>query len=444
MSLKIGLISLGCDKNLVDSEFMLGILKKDGFEITSREEEAEVIIINTCGFIEAAKQESIDAILEMAKLKDIGNCKFLIATGCLAQRYKDELLVEIPELDAVVGTGDFNKITEVIENLKDSKVHLTENSSFLDYDIDHRVRIYPYISFVKIAEGCNSHCSYCAIPRIRGRYRSRSIPILRNEVEMLISKGVKEINLVAQDTTNYGIDIYHKPCLDKLLEELIQIPGDFIIRILYAYPTNIDDSLLEMIKSSPKIAKYLDIPLQHINNRILRLMNRPMDSNSIKQLIYKIKNTISDITLRTTFIVGFPTETELEFEELLDFVKCFELDRVGAFTYSQEDGTYAATLKPQISREIKDSRYDKLMILQRGISRNKNKLLKNRVINVLAEKYDAENKLFIGRSEREAPLVDGIIAFKGQCKLGQVYPVKITKTFDYDLLGEVNSNFKST
>jgi ribosomal protein S12 methylthiotransferase len=272
LSAKIGFISLGCDKNLVDSEYMLGILKKHNYKITNDEEEAEIIIINTCGFINDAKQESIDTILETAQLKKTGKLKHLIAAGCLAQRYKSELLREIPELDAIVGTGDFDKIHEVIEQLDSKRIELTDNKSFLDYDIGNRIRVYPYISFVKIAEGCDNCCSYCAIPLIKGHYKSRKISTIKEEVENLVAEGVKEINLVAQDTTNYGVDIYGKPSLPKLLEELVKIREDFIIRILYAYPTNINKELLDVIKNNNKIAKYLDIPLQHINDRILKLI----------------------------------------------------------------------------------------------------------------------------------------------------------------------------
>jgi len=335
LTIKIGFISLGCDKNLVDSEYMLGILKKHNYTITNNENEAQIIIINTCGFIKEAKQESIDTILEMAQLKKLGKCKLLIATGCLAQRYKSELLTEIPELDAVIGTGDFDKICEVIQQLDSNKINLTNNYSFIDYDIHNRVRIYPYTSFVKIAEGCDNYCSYCAIPFIRGSYRSRKIAAIKEEVKILAAQGVKEINLVAQDTTNYGVDIYGRPSLPELLQELIKIDGEYMIRILYAYPTNINKELLDVMQSSNKIANYLDIPLQHFNDRILRLMGRPTNSQSIITLINNIRSRLPEITLRTTFIVGFPTETEAEYEQLLDFIKQYKFDKVGAFKYSQ-------------------------------------------------------------------------------------------------------------
>lgn len=438
MSPTISFISLGCDKNLVDSEYMLGILKKHNYTISNNKQEADIIIINTCGFINDAKQESIDTILEMAQLKKTGRLKLLIATGCLSQRYKDELLKEIPELDAVIGTGDFNKIHEVIRQLNDTRINLTHNKSFIDYDIENRVRVYPYISFVKIAEGCNNCCSYCAIPQIKGHYKSRRISAIKQEVEILVTEGVKEINLVAQDTTNYGIDIYGKPSLPKLLNELVKINGDFIIRILYAYPTNINQELLDVIKSNSKIANYLDIPLQHINDRLLKLMGRPANSQFIMKLIDNIRNQIPEITLRTTFIVGFPTETETEFNQLLNFIKLYKFDKVGAFQYSKEEGTFAASLNPQIPDKIKYKRYSNLMKIQQSISKIKNQRFKGKIIKVLVEKYDKDKKIYIGRSENDAPFVDGVVKIlKGNCKLGQFYPVKIINTCEYDLAGEL-------
>ncbi|AEE91432.1 Ribosomal protein S12 methylthiotransferase RimO [Tepidanaerobacter acetatoxydans Re1] len=440
MAIKIGFISLGCDKNLVDSEYMLGILKKHNYTITNNENEAQIIIINTCGFIKEAKQESIDTILEMAQLKKLGKCRLLIATGCLAQRYKSELLTEIPELDAVIGTGDFDKICEVIQQLDSNKINLTNNYSFIDYDVHSRVRIYPYTSFVKIAEGCDNYCSYCAIPFIRGSYRSRKIEAIKEEVKILVAQGVKEINLVAQDTTNYGVDIYGRPSLPELLQELIKIDGEYLIRILYAYPTNINKELLDVMLSSKKIANYLDIPLQHFNDRILRLMGRPTNSQSIITLIDNIRSRLPEITLRTTFIVGFPTETEAEYEQLLDFIREYKFDKVGVFKYSQEEDTVAAALMPQISEKIKQKRYNKLMKVQNSISKIKNQRFKGKILNVLIEGYDQANQIFIGRSENDAPFVDGIVKVlcgNGNCELGQIYPVKILETYEYDLLGKL-------
>jgi ribosomal protein S12 methylthiotransferase len=438
LSVKIGFISLGCDKNLVDSEYMLGILKKYNYTITNNKNEAEIVIINTCGFITEAKQESIDTILEMAQLKKNSKCKFLIATGCLSQRYKGQLLQEIPELDAVIGTGDFHKIGAVIKQLESNRINLTDNKSFIDYDVHSRVRIYPYTSFVKIAEGCDNCCSYCAIPHIKGTYKSRRIAAIKEEVETLISQGVKEINLVAQDTTNYGSDIYGKPSLPQLLQELIKIDGEYLIRILYAYPTNIDNTLLKVMKNSNKIANYLDIPLQHINDRILRLMKRPTDGQSIMRIIDNIRNRLPEITLRTTFIVGFPTETETEYKQLSDFIKLYKFDKVGVFEYSREEGTFAATLTPQISGKTKQRRYKELMELQKTISKKRNERFKRKILKVLVEGYDRKNRLYIGRSENDAPFVDGLIKIiNSNCELGQVYPVRILETYEYDLLGEV-------
>jgi len=437
VAVKVGLISLGCDKNLVDSEFMLGTLKKSGYIVTNDENQADVIIINTCGFIESAKQESIDTILEMAELKKHGKCKLLIAAGCLAGRYGGELLSEIPELDAVVGTGDFNKIEEIVRQKHSERINLTQNKSFLDYDIENRLMVYPYFAFVKIAEGCSNCCTYCAIPQIKGAYKSRDINSIKKEVEILLSRGIREINLVAQDTSNYGADIYGKPSLTLLLKELEKISGHFWIRILYAYPNNIDDELLEMIKNSSKVVKYLDIPLQHINDRILKLMNRPNDSSSIKKLIEKIRAYIPDITLRTTFIVGFPTETDEEASELLDFIRMYKFDRVGAFQYSREEETPAYALKPQIPKKIKEERYNKLMMLQKSISRKKNTELKGKLLEVLAESSDPTTNVMIGRSQKDAPFVDGTVRFSGStCKPGHFYTVKIVKSLEYDLIGQ--------
>lgn len=440
--MKVGFVSLGCDKNLVDLEYMMGLLKKHGFDITNDEQNAEILIVNTCGFIEAAKQESINTILEMNQFKKRGKCKFLIATGCLAQRYKEILLEEMPELDAVVGTGDFYKLPEVIEKLNNGnmrKINLTKtSSSFINYDINNRVLATPYTSFVKIAEGCSNVCSYCAIPAIRGRYKSREIESIKREVELLVSSGIREINIVAQDTTNYGIDIYGRPSLSQLLKQLVKIDGQFIIRILYAYPTNIDNELLSTIKNNTKIAKYLDIPLQHINSRILKKMNRPTDNCFIKHLVDNIRNVIPDITLRTTFIVGFPTETTLEFDQLLKFISKYEFDHVGAFLYSREDGTSAANLKPQVPEKIKLERYHKLMKLQQSISKKKNKKYKGKTIKVLTETFDVKENMYVGRSEKDAPFVDGVVKFKGKdCILGEIYPVKIYETLEYDLIGKV-------
>ncbi len=378
----------------------------------------------------------------MAQLKKLGKLRLLIATGCLSQRYKGELLQEIPELDAVIGTGDFDKIDEVIKQLELNRINLTDNKSFIDYDVHNRVRIYPYTSFVKIAEGCDNCCSYCAIPHIKGPYKSRRITAIKEEVKILVAQGVKEINLVAQDTTNYGIDIYGEPSLPKLLHELIKIDGQYLIRVLYAYPTNINKQLLDVMKNSTKIANYLDIPLQHFNDRLLKLMGRPTDSQFIMRLIDDIRNQLPAITLRTTFIVGFPTETETEYKQLLDFIKRYKFDKVGAFKYSREEETFAATLRPQIPEKTKQKRYNDLMELQRSISKTKNQRFKGKVIKVLVEGYDRENSLYIGRSENDAPFVDGVIKIlNNNCELGRIYPVRILETYEYDLVGELLNEF---
>jgi len=436
---KIGFISLGCDKNLVDSEFMLGTLKNYGFTFTNDAQEADAIIINTCGFIDAAKQESIDTILEMAQYKKKGKLKYLIVTGCLAQRYKETIYAEIPEVDVILGVGEFNKIGDVLSDLDShSRVVLTSNSSFIDYDLNNRVSIYPYISFVKISEGCDNRCSYCSIPYIRGPYKSRPIHSIKQEVEKLVSQGIKEVNLVAQDTTNYGIDIFGKPSLPTLLKELDQISGDFWIRILYAYPNNVNQELLEILKRSSKIVNYLDIPLQHINDRILKLMNRPTNGTFIKKLIERIKTTIPDISIRTTFIVGFPTESDEEFQELVDFIKAYELDNVGVFKYSREENTPAYNIKPQVSKKVMNKRYNEIMTVQKIISKNKNERLIGTITRMLVESYDKERNLYLGRCWKDAPFVDGLIKLEANnCKMGEFYNVRITNAFPYDLSAKV-------
>ncbi|NLC63848.1 MAG: 30S ribosomal protein S12 methylthiotransferase RimO [Thermoanaerobacterales bacterium] len=437
-NIKVGLISLGCDKNLVDSEFMLGVLKKHNYVITNKADEAEIIIVNTCGFIQSAKQESIDTLFQMSKYKKKGNCRYLIAAGSLAQRYKGQLLQGMPELDAVVGTGNFHMINEVIQKLDGARINLTSDRVFIDYDINHRVKIYPNISFVKIADGCSNRCSYCAIPQIKGPYRSRDMESIRKEVELLLADGTKEINLVAQNTSAYGIDIYGKPSLIGLLKQLIKIKGDFWIRLLYTYPTDVDDELLETVVGSPKIANYLDIPMQHVNDRILKLMNRPMNGVLIRRLIEKIRGKFPELTLRSTFIVGFPTETDDEFGELIDFTKIYKIDKLGVFKYSCEEGTRAAGIKPHIPPKIKQQRYQQLMSVQREISLLNNKKLEGKLLRVLAERYNYYDNIYVGRSEKDAPGVDGLVFFKGdKCVPGNLYNVRIKKAKEYDLIGEV-------
>lgn len=437
---KIGFVSLGCNKNLVDSEIMMGACKEAGFEITPNAEDADVIVINTCGFINDAKQESIDTILEMAEYKN-KKCKFLIVTGCLTQRYKDEILKELPEVDAILGVREMLKLPEIVKRLYDGETRLQvfdDKGTFIYTNSMPRLIATPkFYAYIKIAEGCNNRCSYCSIPLIRGNYTSRDIDDIIQEAKKLSENGYGEIVLTAQDTTKYGIDIYHKKMLTVLLQRLNDIDGIKWIRFLYSYPEDIDDELINVVRNLPKVVKYFDIPIQHINNRILKLMNRRTSSESIKALIEKIRDTFDEVVIRTTVMVGFPTESEEEFEELYEFIKWAKFDRLGAFMYSQEEGTSAANL-PQIDDEIKLKRYEKILKLQRKISLERNKKRIGKKYEVVIEGKD-KNNFYIARSQFEAPEVDGKIMVFSKRKLlpGEFVVVKILDAFEYDLVGEV-------
>ncbi|WAM32557.1 30S ribosomal protein S12 methylthiotransferase RimO [Caldicellulosiruptor naganoensis] len=437
---KVGFVSLGCNKNLVDSEIMMGACKEAGFEITPNAEDADVIVINTCGFINDAKQESIDTILEMAEYKN-KKCKFLIVTGCLTQRYKDEILKEMPEIDAILGVKEMLKLPEVIKKLYEGegKLQVFDNkATFVYTSSTPRIIATPkYYAYIKIAEGCNNRCSYCSIPLIRGDYVSRYMDDIIKEAEKLAKGGYKEIVLTAQDTTKYGLDIYKRKMLPILLQRLSEIDNIKWIRFLYSYPEDIDDELLNVIKDLPKVVKYFDIPIQHINNRILKLMNRRTSSENIKELIKRIRSAFDEVVIRTTVMVGFPTESEDEFEELYEFVKWAKFDRLGAFMYSQEEGTPAASL-PQIDDETKVERYERILNLQRKISLEQNRKRIGKKYEVVIEGRD-KNNFYIARSQFEAPEVDGkIIAFSKRKLLpGEYVTVKILDAFEYDLVGEV-------
>lgn len=451
--IKIGMVSLGCDKNRIDAEIMLGLLSEKDYIIVNDEREAEVIIINTCGFIESSKQESINSILEMASNKENGRCKVLIATGCLAERYGGELLSEIPELDAVVGVGNYLEIDSVIKDAlnHNERIKKTDN---IDYDIDFsakRVLTTPnYTAYVKIAEGCNNACSYCIIPKLRGIYRSRSMEGILDEVRSLSAMGTKEIILVAQDTSKYGIDIYGRKMLPRLIDEISKIDGIQWIRILYCYPEDIDDALISVIKNNDKVCKYIDIPLQHINDDILNRMGRISSRHGIESLISRLRENIPGIVIRTSLIVGFPGESDQQFNELYDFLLNFKLDRVGVFTYSREENTEAAEFKGQIDEKAKKSRYKKLMMLQRKISKEINKNKVGNVYKVLIE-GKKDDGTYIGRTYGDAPEIDGIVYVgtlpeksgamdeKGilSIKPGSFISVQITDALDYDLVGVI-------
>lgn len=445
MYYKVGMISLGCDKNRVDSEIMLSILSKEGFEIVNNEKDADVIIVNTCGFIESAKEESIDAILDMSQNKENGKCKSIIVTGCLAERYKDELIKEIPEINAVVGTGNYRNICAIVKNSIDNNSQITDFGN-INYDFDYEERIITtpkHYAYLKIAEGCDNNCSYCIIPKLRGKYRSRRMEGIVREAVDLVSKGVKEIILVAQDTTMYGKDIYGKKMLSTLLSELDKINGLEWIRIMYAYPEEITDELINIIKISKKICHYFDMPIQHISNSILNKMKRRSTKEQIIALINKMRKEIPDVIIRTSIIVGFPEESEDLYNELKDFIKGYKLDRVGIFTYSPEEGTLAAEMENQISEEIKSKRKNELMNIQNKISLEKNKMLIGKKISIMIEGISNEGKYY-GRSYGDAPEIDQNVFIENtniNLEIGIIIEVTIIKAFAYDLVGDVYYEF---
>ncbi len=439
---KINILNLGCAKNLVDSEVMTGMLRRAGFEITADQESADIIIVNTCGFIADAKEESIDALLQAVEHKKSGTCRGIVAAGCLAQRYSGEILQEIPELDGLVGTGEIPRIVEVVNAVIDGerKIFVTGTPSFIyNHNMPRELLTHPYSAYIKVAEGCNNRCTYCAIPQIRGAYRSRKQESIIAEAGMLAEQGVREINLIAQDTTRYGLDIYGEYKLDELLRSLSGIDGPEWIRVLYAYPTHFTDSLIEVIASKDKICKYLDIPLQHADDEILRKMNRQGSSADVVRLIEKLRKNIPGLALRTSLIVGFPGETEKEYQTLVDFVKMVRFDHMGVFVFSPEEGTPAAEMPGQVPDEIKEYRKDRLMKIQQEISYTRNIGKIGEIISVLIEgKVETEPELYEGRTEYDAPEVDGVISIRGMnLKPGDIVPVRITHAYEYDLIGEV-------
>ena len=437
MAIKIGFISLGCNKNLCDTENMMGLLAEAGYEITPYPEEAEVIVINTCGFINDAKEESIDAILEMAQYKE-ENCKLLVVCGCLAQRYAAEIRQDIPEVDVIIGTTAFADIVESVEKGLEGKCE-----SYI-YDIDlpecenlPRIRTTPeHTAYIKIAEGCDNRCTYCAIPYIRGKYRSRSMENIIAEAKALCDDGVKELIVVAQDTTRYGIDLYGEKKISELLEELCKIENLSWVRIHYCYPEELDDKLIATIKNEEKIVKYLDIPVQHGCDSVLKRMGRKTDRKSIENLVSKLRSEIPDITLRTSIIAGFPGETEDEFSELLDFLKKVRFDRTGVFAYSCEEDTPAAKLKGQLDDETKEERRDIVMELCQRISLERNESMIGKTLIVMAEGF--EDNLYYGRSGGESIEVDPRIYFGVHRDLlpGDFVEVEIKTADAYDLYGE--------
>lgn len=435
---KVGMVSLGCDKNRVDSELILGSINKF-YEITNNPKEAEIIIINTCGFIESAKQESIDTILEMAEYKNTHKCKMIIATGCLTQRYGDELLELIPEIDILMGVNDYMKLHKLIVDFIKTEQRVS-STTYKDEGVNEGERILTtnsHTAYLRIAEGCNNFCTYCIIPKIRGKFRSRSKESILAEATSLVNQGVKEIILIAQDLTNYGEDLYGKNELHVLINEISNIKGLEWIRLLYCYPEEITDELIEVIANNPKVMKYLDLPIQHISNNILKMMARKTNKETIIGKIDLLREKVPGITLRTSLIVGFPGETEEDFNELCRFLKNYKLDNVGVFTYSQEEGTAAAKLPNQVDEDVKIKRKEKLMNIQRGIVKDLNKLKIGNIYDTIIDGSTGE--YYIGRNYEMAPEIDGLIYItKGKVlKKGDIIKVKITNIMEYDLVGDV-------
>lgn len=440
--MNIFFVSLGCDKNLVDSENMLGLLNENGYQIVSEEQLADIIIINTCCFINDAKQESINTILEMAEYKKNGSVKALIVAGCLAERYKEEILKEIPEVDALLGTSDFSAIINVINEITDGKqyTHFASLDRIPEITSKRLITSGSYFAYLKIAEGCDKHCTYCVIPSIRGNYRSFPMEKLLKEAEYLAEQGVKELILIAQETTLYGVDLYGEKSLPKLLEALCRIQGLEWIRILYCYPEEITDELIEVMKKEPKICRYLDIPIQHASDHILQLMGRRTSKADLINIISKLRKNLPDIALRTTLITGFPTETQEEHEEVLEFVKNMRFERLGVFTYSKEENTPAAKLKPQVLAKVKKQRQKELMKLQQTIAFEHNDNLIGKRVNVLVDgRIVDEDNVYIGRTYMDAPQVDGFLFLTSEDELisGDIVPVVITGSKNYDLIGEI-------
>lgn len=441
--MKVLFISLGCDKNLVDSEVMLGLLAEKGYQMTDDETEAEVIVINTCCFIHDAKEESIQTILEMAEYKKEGTLKALIVTGCLAQRYQQEILDEIPEVDEVLGTTSYPEIVDAIENALRGRaeVRMTDIDALPLVDTARQVTTGGHFAYLKIAEGCDKHCTYCIIPKIRGNYRSVPMERLIKEAEGLAEKGVKELILVAQETTLYGKDLYGEKSLHRLLKELCRISGIRWIRILYCYPEEIDDNLIQVMKEEPKICHYVDLPIQHANTDILKRMGRRTSKEQLEEIIGKLRREIPDIAIRTTLITGFPGETEEQHQELVDFVDEMEFDRLGVFTYSPEEDTPAAEMEGQIPEEVKEDRQAEIMELQQEIAFEQAEDMVGKEVLVMIEGKVADENAYVGRTYKDAPNVDGLIFVNTEEELmsGDFARVKVTGAAEYDLIGELIS-----
>ena len=444
MNANLAFISLGCDKNLVDSEVMLGLCRKEGINIIQEEERADVIVINTCCFINDALEESIDTILQAGKLKETGNCKAIIVAGCLGQRYEKEIFDELPEVDAILGTTEYESIVEAVKAVLEGKkiktlgdfdkVMKDENNS-----INRVVTTAGHYAYLKIAEGCDSHCTYCVIPSLRGKYRSRSMESLIEETKTLAEQGVKELILVAQDTAVYGKDIYGKSVLDELLKNICKVDGIEWVRLLYCYPENITDETIEVMASEKKILHYLDMPVQHGSDSVLKRMGRRSTAKLIKEKVEKLRKAMPDIAIRTSIITGFPQENGEEFGALAEFIQDIGFDRLGVFTYSREEGTPAAKMDGQISEELKQERKDIIMDIQRNISAEKCRSFEGKELKVIIEGKLPDDNIYCARSYRDAPEIDGLVFVKSEEELltGDFVNVLITASSDYDLYGDV-------
>jgi ribosomal protein S12 methylthiotransferase len=439
---KVSMVSLGCPKNLVDAEVMLGVLSKNEYEITMDEKDADVIIVNTCSFIKEAKQESIDAILDLAERKHDGRCHTLIVSGCLPQRYQEELATELPEVDIFIGTGDYPRIAEILAEKGgiEGQLRYVGDPDYIYDESLPRLNSSPaWYSYLKIGEGCSNCCSYCIIPQLRGAYRSRPLDALVAEAERLVARGVKEINVISQDITRYGNDLENGSTLETLVRRLVAIDGLRWVRLLYAYPDGITDSLIELIRDEPKVCKYLDIPIQHISDPVLKAMKRRSSEQQIRDLIAKLRSRIPGIALRTSLIVGFPGETFEDFSKLMQFIEQTHFDRLGVFCYSREEGTPAAELAEQVSERVKRERYRKLMRAQARLSFRHNRGLIGQTEEVIVEGYSEETELLLkGRSSRQAPDIDGqVYITAGTADVGDIVTLRITDSSDYDLIGEI-------
>ena len=435
--MKVGFISLGCSKNLIDTEMMIGIFKKKKFEIVNDPKLADIIVINTCGFIVQAKEEAINTILEMAEYKK-QNCKYLIVTGCLVERYKDELIKEIPEVDLFIKFSEYKTFWNEVEHLIENKFDNAKNNE-LDF-LDRVVTTGVNYAYIRIAEGCNNFCTFCAIPYIRGRYVSRKEEDILEEVELLVKKGIREFIIIAQDTTKYGLDIYGEPKLAELLNKISKIDGVKWIRFLYSYPETITEELVQEVKNNEKICKYFDIPMQHISDNILKKMNRKSTNKSIKELITKLRKEIPEVIIRSTLMVGFPGETEQDFEELYEFVKWAKFDKLGCFAYSKEEGTRAEKMPNQVHPSTKKARYNKIMKLQQQISKENLEKHIGKTYEVLIEDAivtDDKELYFVGRTYMDVPEIDGYIYLKGDAEINTFVKCKIIDVRDYDLIGEI-------